>query len=196
MTDLDDLESAPETASYRHYRRMIWQAIRSKHAEAEDAARLRGLADADAHKAAVRAVRGDLRALMSELLTRAPVPAILDYIAVGSAWGEGGDRLIDQSDAVLQLVDAAYPQPTWTDLAPLEAKAADNDILWSTWIRGWADALRATGPAARAALEPATKPAAQAAPDKSSSLRRWAPWLVGAAAIVGATTLVAATSEE
>ena len=37
---------------------------------------------------------------------------------------------------------------------------------------------------------------AQAAPDKSSSLRRWAPWLVGAAAIVGATTLVAATSEE
>jgi hypothetical protein len=123
---------------------MIWQAIRSKHAEAEDAARLRGLADADARKVAARAVRGDLRALMSELLTRAPVPAILDYLAVGSAWGEGGDRLIDQSDAVLQLVDAAYPQPTWTDLAPLEAKAADNDILWSTWIRGWADALRAT----------------------------------------------------
>jgi hypothetical protein len=175
---------------------MIWQAIRSKHAEAEDAARLRGLADADARKVAARAVRGDLRALMSELLTRAPVPAILDYLAVGSAWGEGGDRLIDQSDAVLQLVDAAYPQPTWTDLAPLEAKAADNDILWSTWIRSWADALRATGPAARAALEPATRPAAQAAPDKSSSLRRWAPWLVGAAAIVGATTLVATTSEE
>jgi hypothetical protein len=63
-----------EGSNYRYYRRMAWQVLRARYA-AEVAAEMdAGVPAAEARQRAARAVQGELRALMSELLTHAPVP--------------------------------------------------------------------------------------------------------------------------
>jgi hypothetical protein len=53
---------------------MAWQVLRSRYATAVADAVEAGVLEADARQRAAGAVRGDLRVLMSELLTHAPVP--------------------------------------------------------------------------------------------------------------------------
>lgn len=191
-----EMEAAPETASFRHYRRMMWQTIRTRHEEAVIHAHFLGLGDDEARAVAARAVRGDIRAFMSEMLTLAPVPAILEFLAVGRDWGVAGERLLEQTDVVMALVDSAYPRPTWTDLSPLARQAAEDDAVWSAWTESWATVLRATGPAAEAALATAVKPANSRMKEQNSALRRWAPWLASAATILSVTTVVVVATRE
>lgn len=199
MTDAEmiEMEAAPETASYRHYRRMMWQTIRSRYAEALADARLRGLADVPARRAAALSVRGDIRGLMSELLTRAPVPALLEFLAVGREWGEAGEHLLYKSDSVIGLIESAYPRPTWTTLEFLDRQAADDDARWSAWTEAWLEAFRATGPTAHEVFTgKPVGPTTSESKEQSSALRRWAPWLTSAAAIVIATTVVVVVTRE
>lgn len=196
MSRVAELESAAETIAYRQHRRRIWQAIRSWYVEATADAMVRGIEQGDARKAAARAVRGDMRALMSELLTRAPVPAVLGFLTSGLDWGEAGERIFEQGDAVVELIECAYPQPTWTELEVLDPDAAADDTRWSAWSQAWVQALHNTGPAARAAL--GEQPPAPVTPANSelSALRRWAPWLASAAAVVSVTAAVAVATKE
>lgn len=196
-TDAIEMEAAPETASFRHYRRRMWQVICARYEEAVAGARMLGLDDDEARKVAARSVRGDIRAFMSELLTLAPVPALLEFLAAGRDWGTAGERLFQRSDAVTGLIDSAYPRPTWTELGPLSPQVAEDDAQWSTWATSWAAALGATGAAAGKAMtpEPATSTISEAK-EQTWSLRRWAPWLASAAAMISATTIVVAATRE
>jgi hypothetical protein len=193
----EDREVAPEIVGYRQYQRMIWQTIRAQYSDVVACGKLGGLDDDAARKAAVRAVRGDIRAFMSEMLTRAPIPALVGFLEVGRDWGDAGERLLEQSDAVLQLIDQAYPQTTWTTLGGVDRQTADDDARWPAWTHTWVEAFAATGTAAQQALsgEPAQRHEL-ATEEDLSSLRRWAPWLVSAAAILGATTVVVAVTRE
>lgn len=196
-SDAMEMEAAPETASFRHYRRRTWQVIRARYEEAVAGARMLGMGDDEARKVAARSIRGDLRAFMSEILTRAPVPAVLEFLAAGRDWGTAGERLLVQTEAVTELLDSAYPRPTWTELGPLTPQVAENDAQWSAWAVTWTAALRATGPEAERAL--AHEPAASTSSETSGqtwTLRRWAPWLAGAAAMISATTIVVAATRE
>lgn len=198
MSDAEEIEmeAAPETASYRHHHRMTWQSIRSQYAEALGVEKSRGLAGEPASKAAALSVRRDIRALMSELLTRAPVPAIVEFLTVGREWGEAGERLLEQRDAVAGLVESAYPRPTWTGLEALDREAAEDDARWFAWTTAWTEALGAASPAAQAALAGDTASLQSSEMRDSTSPRRWAPWLTSAAVIVVATTGIAMATRE
>lgn len=195
-SDAMEMEAAPETASFRHYRRRMWQTLSVRYEEAVASARMLGMGDEEARKVAARAVRGDFRAFMSEILTRAPVPAVLEFLAAGRDWGTAGERLLEQTKAVTELLDSAYPRPTWTELGPLSPQIAEDDAQWSTWVATWTAALRATGPEAEQTLAREPAPTHSETGDQTSTLRRWAPWLAGAAAMISATTIVVAATRE
>ena len=192
-----DLELAPETAAYRQYRRMVWQTIRARYAEAVAEAVGAGQDDAAARTAGARAVRGDMRAMMSELLVRAPMPAVLEFLSSGGLdWGAAGERILERGEGVSALLGRVYPRPTWTDLEFLDHDAAADDARWSAWSSAWLQALRAASPAARDVQQPPAGPAKSKAPQSASVLQGWAPWLAGAAAMISVTAVVVATSRE
>jgi len=183
------LEDAPETASYRKSRLMLWQQLCARFAEGQIAAKLQGLGGEAAKRAAARALRGDLRRLMAELLVRAPVPALHAFLGVARDWGAAGERLLERGDAVGELAASVYPRATWTQLEWPSVDAAEDDARWSAWTRAWLEAISAGTPTdlrndGKKAL---TTPGS----------RGWASWLVGATAVVGVTTaLVVASREE
>lgn len=184
-----------ETANYRYYRRMAWQVLRSRYAAAVADGIDAGAPEADARRAAARALRGDTRALMSELLTHAPVPAVLAFLEVAQEWGDSGERLLEQGDAVLALVDTAEPRPPWRGPEPLSRETAEDDARWGVWVKTWLTLFRATGPEAAAAVSPPSAPPTSephsSTPPKHPGLNRWAPFFYSAAAVVGTTALVA-----
>lgn len=191
-------ELSPETAAYRQHRRMIWQTLRARYAEAVAEALDAGQQDGAARKVGARAVRGDMRALMSELLVRAPVPAVLEFLTSGGLeWGAAGERIFEHGDAVLGLIERACPRPIWTDLEFLDHDAAANDARWSAWSLGWLQALRGASPVARDLFEERPPAAASAQPAQTASvLSGWGPWLASAAAMLSVTAAVVATMRE
>lgn len=198
MNAAADEALAPETAAYRQYRRMIWQTIRARYAEAVAEAVGAGQDGSAAREAGARAVRGDMRAMMSELLVRAPVSALLEFLSGGGLdWGDAGERIFERGEAVSALIDRAYPRPTWTDLEFLGRDGAEDDARWSAWSVAWLRAIRAASPAAREMLgELPAGPPRTTAPQSASTLKGWAPWLASAVAMIGVTTVVVATSRE
>ena len=188
---------APEAADDRQFRRMMWQTLRAQYADTLADGKLGGLTDDAARRTAARAIRGELRALMSELLTCAPIPAIVAFLAVGREWGEAGERLLEQSDAVLWLIEHTVPRPTWTAIEGIDRHSADDDARWSLWAQAWAEAFTATGPAAQTAFAGTSMALTSVHTEEEvSSLRSCAPWLVSAATILGATTVVVAATRE
>lgn len=196
MTDAESMEGAPETVSYRYYKYVIWQAIRTKYAEALVEAAGGGASTEAARRSAARAVQGDVRMLMSELLTRAPVPAIIRFLAIGRDWGESGEKIIEYGDAVVELIESAYPRPTWTNLESLELQEAEDDTRWAAWAQTWGQVFGASGQAAHNAVNGRTVNMSQGTGKISSTLERWAPWLISAATILGATAVVVAATRE
>ena len=184
-----------ETSNFRLYRRMAWQVLRARFAAAVADAVEDGLSEPDARQRSARAVRGELRVLMSELLTHAPVPAVVDFLAAAREWGEHGERLLEQGDVIVALVETVEPQAPWQGPAVLGREAADDDVQWAGWVQAWIGAFRATGPAATAAVpDPPSGVAPQA--EQKSKPSRWVPWALSAAAVVGTTVVVVLTSRE
>lgn len=195
MNAATEMDTAPETLVYRQHRRMLWQTIRSRYAEVVADAIADGRDIDQARQASARAVRGELRALMSELLSRAPVPAVLEFLAHGQDWGPAGERILERGDAVTELIESVDPRPTWTPLDALDPAAAVDDARWSAWTQAWVERLCVASAQACALL--GRGPGAQPKQiEPSSALKRWAPWLVSAAAIVGVSAAVAVTSRE
>ena len=188
MTPLVDpgQQDAAATAGYRQHRRMLWQLLRVHHADTLAEARARGFGVDLARRAAAISIRGETRAWMSELLTRATVPALAAFLASGRRWGQSGEHLMDHSEAVVQVIDASYPLPTWTTLDPVEPARALDEALWSGWVCAWREAFNV---AARSAAAPTNA-------EGDSTLRRWAPWLTSTAVILAATTIVVTATRE
>lgn len=178
-----------EGSNYRYYQRMAWQVLRSRYA-AEVAAEMdAGAPAADARRRAARTVRGELRALMAELLTHAPLPALIEFMSAAREWGENGERLLEQGDVVLALIESVEPTPPWAAPAALGREETEDDAKWLAWVRTWLAAFQATGPAAAAAVTPPPVP-------QESRRRAWVPWALSAAAVVGSTVVVALTSRK
>ena len=174
------------TAGYRQHRRAIWQMLRVHHADTLAEAQARGFGVDVARRAAGISIRGETRSWMSELLTRATVPALAEFLAGGQSWGQSGEHLMDHSDAVVRLIDHSYPLPTWTVLGPLAPAHALDDGMWSQWVHIWREQF---GAVARSSAAPPTT-------EEDSMLRRWAPWITSAAVILGATTIVVVATRE
>lgn len=185
-----------ETSNYRYYRRMAWQVIRSRYATAGADAVEAGLPGADARQRAAVAVRGDLRVLMSELLTHAPVPALIDFMGAAREWGPNGERLLEQGDVILALVDTIEPRAPWPSPGAISRAAAEDDGQWAVWVQAWIAAFRATGSAAAAAVPDLPPSGAKPPADPNSKRSPWVPWVLSAAAIVGTTVVVMLTSKE
>lgn len=144
---------APELGAHRRRRRTIWQTLRARFAEAVAEAHEAGHEGAVARAMGARAVRGDMRALISELLVCAPVPAVIEFLMRGGLeWGSAGERILEHDDAVIGLIECASPRPIWADLEVLDRGAAADDARWSSWVLGWIQALRAASPIARGLL--------------------------------------------
>ena len=188
MTTLIDpsQQDAAATAGYRQHRRMRWQLLRVHHADTLAEARARGFGVELARRAAGISIRGETRSWMSELLTRATVPALAEFLAGGQSWGQSGEHLMDHSEAVVRLIDHSYPLPTWTVLGPLAPVHALDDGMWSQWVHVWREQF---GAVAHSGAAPPTA-------EESSTLRRWAPWLTSAAVMLGATTIVVVATRE
>lgn len=184
-----------EASNFRYHRRMAWQVLRSRYVAAIADAMDDGVPEADARQGAARTVRGELRVLMSELLTLAPVPAVVDFLTAAREWGENGERLLEQGDVVVALVETVEPQASWQGPAALGREAAEDDAQWVAWVQTWISAFRATGPAAAAVVP--NQPAAEAAPQaEQSKPSRWVPWVLSAAAVFGTTIAVVLISRE
>ena len=192
MTPSSDME----IANYRYTRRMMWQVLRSRYASEVADGLDAGEAEAAARLRAAQAVRGDLRAFMSELLTHAPVPALISFLGAVRDWGEYGERLLEQGDAVLALIDTLEPRPPWPATAPLAREVAADEARWNAWVNAWLIAFRATGPAAQTAMPPGDPSTAKTNTTKNSAARSWVPWAVSAAAVLGTTVMVALTSRD
>lgn len=188
MTTLIDpgQQDPAATVGYRQRRRMQWQLLRVHHADTLTEARARGFELGLARRAAALSIRGETRAWMSELLTRATLPAIAAFMASGQGWGQSGEHLMDHSEAVVRLIDASYPLPTWIALDPVEPARALDEALWSDWVCAWREAFHV---AARSSAAPTTG-------DEDPTPRRWAPWLTSTAVILAATTIVIAATRE
>jgi len=185
-----------ETSNFRYYRRMAWQVLRSRYAAAVAEAVGDGVPDPEARHGAARAVRGDLRVLMSELLTHAPVPALIDFLGAAREWGENGERLLEQGDVIVALVDTVEPQTPWQGPAVIGRAAAEDDVQWATWVQVWIGAFRATGPAATAAVPDPPPGGAQPPTNQKSTQPRWVPWALSAAAVIGTTVVVVLTNRD
>ena len=186
MTPLDDLDASPATASYRQHRRALWQMLRVHHSDTLAEVQARGFAVDIARRAAAHAVRGETRSLMSELLTRASLPALAEFMVDGQRWGQSGEHLMDHSNAVVRLIDHAYPLPTWTSLEGVDPTRAVDEAFWVGWVDTWHEEFDAA----------AARTAGSITREEGSKLRRWAPWLASAAAIVSATTVIVAATRE
>jgi len=180
-----------EGSNYRYYRRMAWQVLRARYAAEVAGETDAGVPAVEARQRAARAVRGELRALMAELLTHAPVPAVIEFMVAAREWGENGERLLEQGDVVGTLIESVEPTVPWPGPAPLDREAAEDDATWLTWVQTWLAAFRSTGPAAAAVAPPTAPPEPQ-----DSKRRAWVPWALSAAAIVGSTVVVALTSRK
>lgn len=207
MSDVDasvlEMEGSPETANYRKSRLVLWETIRTAYDDYVAAgmkvvaeAKKRGATrptEEEVKTAAGRSIRGEVRSFMTEILTRAPAPAIVQFLSVSREWGDGGEKLLERDEAVRELVQSAYPRRTWAAKMDALAKAvAEDDASWSAWVVAWGEEFAATGKAAKDALVSAGIAAGQVGlglADGLATLLRWGPYIAAGAAALGVTAL-------
>jgi hypothetical protein len=205
MSDVDvlEMEGSPETANYRKSRLVLWETIRAAYDDyvadgmkVVEEAKKRGATrptEEEVRTAAGRYIRGEVRAFMTEILTRAPAPAIIQFLSVSRDWGDGGEKLLEHDAAVRELIQSAYPKRTWASKMDALAKAvAANDASWNAWVVAWGEEFAATGRAARDAVVSAGKAVGQVGlglADGLATLLRWGPYIAAGAAVVGVATV-------
>jgi hypothetical protein len=80
------------------------------------------------------------------------VAAVVRFVASNPAWRRGEHPLLDNAEAGAELIQCAYPRPTWSKTPALAKDGAADAQVWSAWIREWSAELSSTGPAAALAL--------------------------------------------
>ena len=202
-----DMELSPETANYRKSRLMLWQTILASYTDyvadgmkVVQAAKAKGASspsDADVLAAAAKHIHGEIRALVSDLLTRAPIEAIVPFLETAPDWADASERLITdppQNKATVELIESSYPHRTWAKkMDALQKQVAADAASWSGWVAGWSEEF---GAAAKGVL----KGAGDAASGLGSALGglgqglgtllRWVPYLVAGATVLGVSTVI------
>lgn len=183
-----EMETSAETAKYRQSKLLWWKTIRAAYENYVGDAKKYGATQAAAEAAAAKDQRGAVRALVSELLTRAPVSAIVPFLSATRAL-EDPTALFQKEEAVVELINSVYPKATWaTKMDKLEAAVAADDASWSGWAAGWAEEFGATGKAALDAMVETGKATAQVGlglAEAIATLIRWTPYILGGAVVVG-----------
>lgn len=136
-----DMENSAETASYRKSRRMLLEQIAAAYSDYVADARKAHATDDQASAAAAASVRGELRSLCTEMLTRAPIEAIVRFLGAAPDWSDASDRLLTdpaQNAALIELIQSSYPQRTWAKtIDVLERLLALDRASWSAWVKAW-----------------------------------------------------------
>jgi len=183
-----EMENSSETAKYRQSRLLWWKTIVTAHADYVADATKYGATPAAAQAAASKDQSTEVRALLSEMLTRAPVAAILAFLSVTRDLSDP-TVLFEHEAAVVELINTAYPRATWaTKMDRLTREVAADDAAWGAWAAGWAEEFAATGKAAADALIATGKAAGQVGlglADGLATLLRWTPYILGGAVLLG-----------
>lgn len=183
-----EMELSPETAKYRQNRLLWWTTLRAGYDDYVADALKHGATQAAAEAAASKHQSSEARALLSELLTRAPVEAIVQFLSVTRELGDPA-VLFTHDAAVVALIETAYPRRTWaTKMDLLTKEVAADDASWSTWAAQWGEEFGATGKVALDALVQAGKAAGEVGLGLAGAiarLLRWTPYILGGAAVLG-----------
>lgn len=114
--DIFEMENSPETANYRKSRLMLWEKILATHKDYIEDAKKAGASDEQARRGAGKHVRGEVRMLCSDILSRAPVEAIVKFLGTTRDWVDETENLITDpkaNAALVELIMSSYPHRTW-----------------------------------------------------------------------------------
>lgn len=211
--DVLEMENSPETANYRKNRLMLWETIIAAYKDyiadgmkVVDAAKEKGATsptEADVQAAAGVHVRGEIRALCTDLLTRAPIETIVRFLERAPDWSDASERLITdttQNAALVDLITSAYPHRTWAKkMDALSKQLAADATSWSAWVTNWSDEF---GAAARTAIQGAGEALGGAGKALGGfgaglgKLLEWAPYILAGATVLGVTTVIAVAARK
>ena len=183
-----EMETSAETAKYRQSRLMWWTSIIHAHEDYVADARKYGATQVAAEAAASKYESGEVRALLSELLTRAPVDAIVQFLGATRALDDPA-ALFQHREAVTTLIESAYPRRTWaTKMDKLAKEVAADDASWSVWAARWGEEFAAVGKAAADVLIQTGEAVGKVGlglADGLATLLRWTPYVLGGAVFLG-----------
>lgn len=147
-------EVGPETKNYRKSRHELWQALITSRNAYQEQAMKHGADAGAAIMASDKAIRGDARLLVMEVLTHATVEAATNFFArAPRSWGITTEVLFHEGRLVPDLIDHAYPQAQWAeDMEVLTREVAEDDASWQAYaLAGMStlgDAAKTAGAAA------------------------------------------------
>ncbi len=133
-----EMELQPETASFRKTQLMRWRSLHDTFVESNGAG----------------PELGELRALLSTLLTSAPVAAVVRFVTSNREWRRGDRQILNSFEIGAELVQSAYPRPTWSKTPALTNDIAAEDQAWNHWVGDWSAEFSSTGAAAALSLAP------------------------------------------
>ena len=196
--DILEMENSPETANYRKSRLMLWEKILAAHKDYLEDAKKAGATDEQARRGAGKSVRGEVRALCSDILTRAPVEAIVKFLGTTRDWVDETENLITDpkaNAAMVELIASSYPHRTWAKRIDLITKmVAEDDKSWSKWVGDWAEEVGSlAGNVAKGAGEAVggLGKVIGAFGSSVAKLIEWGPTILVGASVVGVVTVVA-----
>lgn len=208
-----DMENSPETANYRKNRLMLWETIIAAYKDyiadgmkVVEAAKAKGAtspSEADVRKAAGGHVRGEIRTLCTDILTRAPITAIVQFLERAPSWADASERLIDdttQNAALVELITSSYPHRTWAKkIDVLEKQRAIDDASWTLWVKTWGEEFGAAAQSVVQGTGEALGGAGKALGglgEGVGTLLRWAPYILVGGTVLGVATVIAVAARK
>lgn len=202
-----EMENSPETANYRKNRLMLWEAIIAAYKDyiadgmkVVEAAKAKGAtspSEADVRTAAGKSVRGEIRVLCTDLLTRAPIEAIISFLERAPDWSDASERLIEdttQNAAIVELITSAYPHRTWAKkMDAIQKQVAADAASWSGWVRSWGEEFETAAKAVVKGTGEALGGLGSAAGglgEGLGALLRWSPYILAGATALGVVTAI------
>ena len=195
--DIFEMENSPETANYRKSRLMLWEKILATHKDYIEDAKKAGASDEQARRGAGKHVRGEVRMLCSDILSRAPVEAIVKFLGTTRDWVDETENLITDpkaNAALVELIASSYPHRTWAKRIDAVTKmVAVDDKSWSKWVSNWADEVGSlAGTVAKGAGEAVGGFGALlgALGHGAAKLIEWGPTILVGASVLGVAAVI------
>jgi len=145
MADKDvlEMETAPETISYRKERLKNWQSIVDAYNDYYGDALKYGASELQARGAAASHVRGAIRWIVGDALTHAPAAEAAAFMtSAPRSWGLETELLLFADPGVPGLIARTFPITTWAaKLDVLTEAVAADDETWTEWATSAAESL-------------------------------------------------------
>jgi hypothetical protein len=201
--DVVEMENSPETANYRKNRLMLWEKILATYKDYREDAKKAGASDEQARRGAGKHVRVEIRMLCSDILTRAPIEAIVKFLETTRDWVDESENLITDpkaNAALVELITSSDPYRTWAKRIDVITKmVAEDNASWSGWVKSWTDEI---GEAAGTAIKGAGEAAGGfgkmlgALTSGAAKLLEWGPTILVGASVLGVVTVVAVAARK